>query len=86
LPSNMSVKEQKELKALTKEVAALGYRIIYEKGNFQSGYCMVLDKKVIVVNKFISDKIKTIILKELIQQISMEVNDVEMSEIKLTDE
>ena len=82
----MSVKEQKELKELTKEVTALGYHIIYEKGNFQSGYCMVLDKKVIVVNKFISDKIKKIILKELIQQISKEVNEDEMNEVKHIDE
>lgn len=29
-----------------------GYTIRYEKGNFHSGYCIVNDSKVIVVNKF----------------------------------
>lgn len=28
------------------------YTVRYEKGNFQSGYCIVEDKKVIIVNKF----------------------------------
>lgn len=29
------------------------YRIRYEKGNFNSGYCILEDKKVAVVNKFL---------------------------------
>lgn len=28
------------------------YKIRYEKGTFQSGYCIVEDKKVVVINKF----------------------------------
>lgn len=29
------------------------YRIRYEKGNFNSGYCILEDRKVAVVNKFL---------------------------------
>lgn len=29
-----------------------GYLVRFEKGNFQSGYCIIMDKRVIVVNKF----------------------------------
>lgn len=29
-----------------------GYVIRYEKGSFQSGYCILQDKKVVVLNKF----------------------------------
>jgi len=29
-----------------------GYSIRYEKGNFNSGYCLLNDKKVVVINKF----------------------------------
>lgn len=29
-----------------------GYKVRYEKGNFQSGYCVVVDQKVVVINKF----------------------------------
>ena len=28
------------------------YKVRYEKGTFQSGYCIVEDKKVVVINKF----------------------------------
>ena len=28
------------------------YTIRYEKGNFQSGYCIVESKKIVIVNKF----------------------------------
>lgn len=30
----------------------LDYKVRYEKGNFRSGYCIVEDRKVVVVNKF----------------------------------
>lgn len=30
----------------------LGYVIRYEKGNFQSGYCLVENRKIAVINKF----------------------------------
>lgn len=30
----------------------LGYEVLYEKGNFKSGYCLVETNKVVVVNKF----------------------------------
>ena len=40
------------LKKLEALLGNLGYRIIYEKGNFQAGYCLVNDRKMIVINKF----------------------------------
>ncbi|MCB0658036.1 MAG: hypothetical protein KDC57_17945 [Saprospiraceae bacterium] len=30
----------------------LEYTVRYEKGNFQSGYCLVENQKVVVINKF----------------------------------
>lgn len=32
----------------------LGFKIRYEKGNFKSGSCFILQSKVIVVNKFVT--------------------------------
>jgi hypothetical protein len=32
----------------------IGFRIRFEKGNFQSGYCLIQDKKVAVINKFLT--------------------------------
>lgn len=49
--------------------AASDYTLRYEKGNFKSGYCILKDNKVIVVNKYfpIEGKINAMIdiLKEL---------------------
>lgn len=39
----------KKMEALLEE---LGYTVRYERGNFQSGYCIVQDRKIAVVNKF----------------------------------
>lgn len=30
----------------------LGYTVRYEKGNFNSGYCLVENRKIVVINKF----------------------------------
>lgn len=32
----------------------IGFRIRYEKGNFQSGYCLIQDKRVAVINRFLT--------------------------------
>jgi hypothetical protein len=40
------------LKKLEQLLENLGYKIIYEKGTFQSGYCLVNERKMIVMNKF----------------------------------
>lgn len=40
------------LKKLESVFEELSYNVLYEKGNFKSGYCIVKDKKVIVINKY----------------------------------
>ena len=43
---------QTTLKKLEELFGELDYAIRYEKGNFQSGYCIVEARKIAVVNKF----------------------------------
>lgn len=40
-----------------------GYRIRYEKGNFKSGFCIIEDRKMVVINKFaaIESRINTLL-------------------------
>ncbi len=52
----------KKLEEIFKEVA---YQIRYEKGNFQSGYCIVEDRKIAVVNKFYDTEARINILLEI---------------------
>jgi len=51
---------QKKLVTLFEE---LGYTVRFEKGNFQSGYCLVEQQKIVIINKFydIEGKINTLI-------------------------
>jgi len=43
---------QTTLKKLEEIFGELNYAVRYEKGNFQSGYCIVESRRVAVVNKF----------------------------------
>ena len=43
---------QHNLDKIEKISEECGYVIRYERGTFQSGYCILQDRKVIVVNKF----------------------------------
>lgn len=40
------------LKKLELVLEELAYELLYEKGSFKSGYCIVESKNVVVVNKF----------------------------------
>jgi len=59
----------KKLEALMEE---LGYAVRYEKGNFQSGYCIVQDKKIAVVNKFYDAEGRINCLLEIISNLEVE--------------
>jgi hypothetical protein len=43
---------QHNLDKIEKVAEDCGYVIRYERGTFQSGYCILQDRKVIVINKF----------------------------------
>lgn len=68
----MSSKQSSALKSLTLRAHESGYRIVYGKGTFNSGYCLLKDHKVIVINKFFDDKNKLQIIKSILEEISME--------------
>jgi len=53
------------------------YILRYEKGNFKSGYCIINDTKVVVVNKFYSVEGKVNCLLEIIK--SIEFNSAYLS-------
>ena len=44
---------QSTLDKLEKIAGEAGYVIRYERGTFQSGYCILEQKKVVVLNKFL---------------------------------
>ncbi len=58
------------LKKLEALLEALDYTLRYEKGNFQSGYCLVKDKKIAVINKFFVTEARINSLVEIIATIN----------------
>ncbi|MCS7076048.1 MAG: hypothetical protein NZ455_05040 [Bacteroidia bacterium] len=64
---------KKQLQELETEVKSLGYTLRYEKGNFNGGYCIVKQNKVVVVNKFFSLEGKITVLNSIIEQIKINV-------------
>ncbi|HMG83506.1 MAG TPA: hypothetical protein VK559_10770 [Ferruginibacter sp.] len=48
-----------------------GYVIRYERGNFQSGYCILQAKKVVVLNKFLQTEGRINTTIELIPQLEI---------------
>lgn len=55
-----------------------GYVLRYERGNFQSGYCILESKKVVVLNKFLQTEGRINTLLDLIPQ--LEINADMLSE------
>jgi hypothetical protein len=62
---------QSTLDKLEKIVEEAGYVIRYERGTFQSGYCILEQKKVVVLNKFLQTEGRINTLLDLIPQLTI---------------
>ena len=50
----------------------IGYVIRYERGNFNSGYCIVEDRKIAVINKFFDAEARINVLLDILENIDFE--------------
>jgi len=64
-----------KLEAIVEEA---GYVLRYERGTFQSGYCVLEEKKVVVLNKFLQTEGRINTMLDLIPQ--LEINAELLSE------
>ena len=74
------------LNKLEKVLEETGYVIRYERGNFQSGYCILEDRKVIVLNKFLSVEGRINTVMELIPQLQVNYDQLTLESQKIYDE
>lgn len=74
---------QSTLDKLEKIVDEAGYVIRYERGNFQSGYCILEQKKVVVLNKFLQTEGRINTLIDLIAQLEIVTNRLSEDSKKL---
>ncbi len=64
----------------------VGYVIRYERGNFQSGYCILQSKKVIVLNKFFQTEGRINTLIDLMPQLEINFDALTLESQKMYDE
>lgn len=62
---------QTTLDKLETVVEETGYVLRYERGNFQSGYCILESKKVVVLNKFLQLEGRINTMLDLIPQLDI---------------
>ncbi len=62
------------------------YVIRYERGNFQSGWCLLEAKKVVVLNKFLDVEGRINTLIDLIPQITIHYDRLTIESQRLFDE
>lgn len=60
----------------------LSYIVRYEKGRFNSGFCILEEKKVVVVNKFFDIEARINTLIEILHQIKLDVSTLDEKNLK----
>ncbi len=58
-----------KLRSLFEEV---GFRVRFEKGNFQSGYCLIKEHNVAVINKFLPVEGRVQAMLDILPQIEID--------------
>ena len=74
---------QSTLDKLEKIVDEVGYMVRYERGTFQSGYCILEQKKVVVLNKFLQTEGRINTLIDLIPQLDIQTDKLSEESKKL---
>lgn len=54
-----------------------GYKLRYEKGNFNSGFCLVEQNKIVVINKFFDTQARGQVLWEIMQTLAIDENKLD---------
>jgi hypothetical protein len=59
------------LKKLEDVLTSSEFTVRYERGQFKSGYCLLRDKKIVIINKFYDTKGRIEAMIDLIQQVEL---------------
>ncbi|MGK0387560.1 MAG: hypothetical protein ACI94Y_000286 [Maribacter sp.] len=87
LITNIILKEVKytnhNLKKIQGLLEELGYVVRYEKGNFQSGYCIVENRNIIIVNKFFDIEGRINVLLDILSNVGVDESTLTEGSAKL---
>ena len=83
----MSVRYTKQFLSKLEDVfAESDYILRYEKGNFKSGYCLLNDTKIAIVNKYYTTEGKITCLIDILKSIDIDKKRLSEKNIKLINE
>ncbi|HMJ67460.1 MAG TPA: hypothetical protein VK508_01115 [Cyclobacteriaceae bacterium] len=74
------------LTKLEELIAESDYILRYEKGNFKSGYCVLKDQKIMIVNKFFAVEGKINALLDILKSIELDTSKFSEKSMKLYEE
>ena len=74
------------LEKLEKIISEAGYILRYERGTFQSGFCILESKKVVVLNKFLQPEGRINTLIDLLSVLNIEPDHISIESRKLYEE
>lgn len=77
---------QATLKKLENILEEGGYILRYERGSFQSGYCILENKKVVVLNKFLNPEGRINTLIDLIPSVNINYDLLPLESQKMYEE
>ncbi len=77
---------QSTVNRLEKILEESGYVVRYERGSFQSGYCILEEKKVVVLNKFLNTEGRINTLIDLLPSLQVTYELLTVDAQKMFDE
>ncbi len=77
---------QSTLDKLADILGESGYVVRYERGTFQSGWCLLEARKIVVLNKFLSIEGRINTLMEIIPQLAIDFDKLTHESQKLYEE
>lgn len=76
---------QSTLDKLGDVLSQAAYTVRYERGSFQSGWCLLEEKRVVVLNKFLDTEGRINTLLDLIPQLNINYDKLTLESQKLYD-
>ena len=74
------------LTKLEELIAESDYVMRYEKGSFKSGYCLLKDQKIMIINKFFTTEGKINTLLEILRTVELDTSKFTEKSLKLYQE
>ncbi len=74
------------LTKLEELIAESDYMMRYEKGNFKSGYCLLKEQKIMIVNKFFVTEGKINALLDILKNVELDTSNFSEKNLKLYEE